>query len=179
MRQAVDAERIARFMRALGLAANAESRVYFTGGATAVLYGWRNSTVDLDIAVVPEQDRLFRALVRLKDDLQINVELASPADFIPVPPGWEERSPFIAREGQLFFHHFDLYAQALSKVHRGHARDLADVHEMLQRGLVDPAHAREYYLAIEPLLFRFPAINQSTFRDAVVDAFGPLPDPSS
>ena len=36
------------------------------------------------------------------------------------------------------FRHYDLYAQALAKVERGHARDLADVEAMLERGLVDP-----------------------------------------
>lgn len=37
MRELTDRERLARFMRALGEAANEDARVYFTGGATAVL----------------------------------------------------------------------------------------------------------------------------------------------
>src|SRR6201999_1643214 len=32
--------------------------VYLTGGATAVLYGWRESTIDVDIKVVPDNDEL-------------------------------------------------------------------------------------------------------------------------
>ena len=36
------------------------------------------------------------------------------------------------------FHHFDLYAQALAKIERGHAQDVDDVREMLRRGLVEP-----------------------------------------
>jgi hypothetical protein len=55
-----------------------------------------------------------------------NIELAAPDDFIPPLPGWEEWSIFIARRGKIDFYHYDLYAQALAKIERGHARDLAD-----------------------------------------------------
>jgi hypothetical protein len=54
-------------------------------------------------------------MVRLKSELDLNVELASPADFIPPLPGWRERSRLIAREGALTFFHYDFYAQALAK----------------------------------------------------------------
>lgn len=171
MRELAEAERIRRFMRELGAEAREPARVYFTGGATAVLLGWRASTIDVDLKFVPEQDELFRAIPRLKEALQINVELASPGDFIPVPPGWEERSPFIGQEGRLFFHHFDLYAQALSKVERGHSQDIADVQEMMRRGLVDPEQALAYYERVEPLLYRYPALDPASFRAAVAGIF--------
>ncbi len=61
MRRIVDAQRVREFMRALGAEADAPSRVYFTGGATAVLTGWRSTTIDLDIKILPESDRLFRS----------------------------------------------------------------------------------------------------------------------
>ena len=163
-------------MRALAEAAEAAARVYFTGGATAVLIGWRSSTIDVDIKIVPEHDHLYRAIPRIKESIQINVELACPADFIPVPPGWEDRSPFIASEGRLFFHHFDLYAQALAKVERGHSLDIADVQEMLRRGLVEPARAWQYFQGIEADLYRFPAVDARSFRRAVEEVFGWPPD---
>jgi len=103
VRELADSERIAHFMRALGRSADMEGVCYLTGGATAVLYGWRDSTIDVDIRLVPETERLLRAIQELKDELQINVELASPADFIPVQPGWKGRSVFVAREGRLSF----------------------------------------------------------------------------
>ena len=160
-------------MDSLGREAGVEARVYFTGGATAVLYGWRSSTIDIDIKCVPESDRLFRAIPRIKETLRVNVELASPLDFIPVPPGWEERSPYIGRAGDIAYHHFDLYAQALAKVERGHAQDLQDVQEMIRRGLVEPARALEYLGEIEPNLYRYPALDPASFRRAVEDVFGP------
>jgi hypothetical protein len=171
MRALADADRIRKFMQVLAADAREEGRVYFTGGATAVLSGWRPSTIDVDLKLVPEQDALLRAIPRLKEQLQLNVELASPVDFIPVPPGWEDRSPFVARHGRLSFHHFDLYAQALAKVERGHAQDMADVREMQRRALVDAARALEYFRRIEPDLYRYPAIDPGAFRRAAEAAF--------
>jgi hypothetical protein len=172
MRELADADRIRRFMHELGREAENDARVYFTGGATAVLYNWRESTIDVDMKIVPELDSILRSLPTLKERLRINVELASPADFLPVPPGWENRSPFIAREGRINFHHYDPYAQALAKVERGHAQDLDDVRAMIERGLIDPARALEHFDRIEPELYRFPAVDPAALRKAVEEAFG-------
>ena len=89
MRQLADARRIRSFMEAVGRVARMEIRLYFTGGATAVLSGWRASTIDVDILMIPEDDRVFREIPKLKETLEINVELANPADFIPEIPGWK------------------------------------------------------------------------------------------
>lgn len=171
MREPADLTRIQQFMRRLGGEARAESRVYFTGGATAVLHGWRASTLDIDIRLEPTRDELFRAIPALKEQLRVNVD-ASPADFIPVRPDWQARSPFIAREGSVSFHHFDLYAQALSKVERGHAQDLEDVRQFLESGLVDRAGLLEYFEAIVPQLHRYPSLDPPSFRRAVERATG-------
>jgi hypothetical protein len=172
MRALADADRIHRFMRALGDETPGSTRVYFTGGATAVLEGWRESTIDVDIRIVPERDAVFRAIPRLKETLQINVELASPDQFIPVKDGWEDRSPFVAREGYAAFHHFELAAQALAKIERGHTQDVEDVREMLRRGLVDRAGLLSYFEAIVPSLYRYPALDEPSFRQAVLEIAG-------
>ncbi len=70
MRPLVDADRLRLFMRAIGAAAAESGRVYLTGGATAVLVGWRSSTIDVDMKMDPEQDSIFRALSTLKETLQ-------------------------------------------------------------------------------------------------------------
>ena len=94
MRSLADEARIRAFLRALGEAARNPARIYLTGGATAVLHEWRASTMDLDIKLVPDSSEVLRAIPALKKSLQINVELASPDQFIPVAAGWEERSVF-------------------------------------------------------------------------------------
>lgn len=171
MRELADLDRIRRLLQGLGRAADAEGCCYLTGGATAVLVGWRRSTIDVDLHLAPETDALLRAIQRLKDELRVNVELASPLDFIPVPDGWQARSLPVAREGRLSLYHFDPYAQALAKLERGHAQDLDDVEAMLERGLVEPERALAYFAEIEPQLYRFPAIDPPSFRRRVEGAF--------
>lgn len=174
MRALTDRERIERLMKAFGQVAGGDVRIYFVGGTTAVLIGWRATTIDVDFVMRPEDDALLRAIPGLKETLQVNVEMASPIDFIPVPEGWEDRGIFIAQERRVEFYHFDLYAQALAKVERGHSQDSSDVQQMIERGLIEPRRALEYFLRIEPELYRFPAVDAPSFRRAVEESFGKL-----
>ncbi|HEU0337219.1 MAG TPA: DUF6036 family nucleotidyltransferase [Gaiellaceae bacterium] len=167
MRRPVDAPRLERFLAAFGAAAEGEGACYLAGGATAVLLGWRESTIDVDVTLEPEQDERLRALPAVKDELEVNVELAGPADFIPLPPGWRDRSISVGRFGSLTVLHLDPYAQALAKLERGHTRDDEDVAAMVERGLVEPRRLLELFGEIEPELYRFPAIDPPTFRAAV------------
>ena len=48
---------------------------------------------------VQEPPRFFEALAELKEELDLNIELASPDDFIPEVPHWRERCLF-HREAQ-------------------------------------------------------------------------------
>src|SRR6185369_17521810 len=133
MREKVDAEVLEKFMRALGRSGRKSARIYLVGGATAVLLGWRATTIDVDIKLMPAVNDILRTLPQLKEQLHINIELASPDDFIPALPGWEMRSRFISREGTIDFFHYDFYGQALAKIERGHSTDLRDVREMIER----------------------------------------------
>ena len=154
-------------MEALGTVARVDGRVYLVGGATAVLLEWRLATVDLDLKIIPETDEILRSLPFLKERLEMNIELASPDHFIPELPGWQERSQFIRQHGKLSFLHYDFYAQVLAKIERGHAIDLLDIHQMFQRGLVEPQRLLELFTAIETQLYRYPALDPSSFRRAV------------
>ena len=167
MRRIAQREDIDHFITSLARTATNQSRLYFTGGATAVLLGWRASTIDVDIHIVPDDDRLLRALPELKESLELNVELACPAQFIPELPGWQERSLFITQEGKLSFFHYDLYAQALAKIERGHALDVTDVEQMFHRAFIEPAQLKSLFEAIVPQLYRYPAIDPPAFRRAL------------
>jgi hypothetical protein len=167
MRQRITSTVIQEFLRTLGRGSRAKSRIYLVGGASAVLLGWRDSTIDIDLKIVPDRDELLGSLPALKERLKINIELAAPDDFIPALPGWEERSEFISQEGSLTFLHYDFYAQALAKIERGHATDLKDVEEMIRRGLVKPDKLVELFLMIESQLYRYPAVDPKYFSQAV------------
>ena len=168
------ADQVRRLMRRLGGAARSPGRIYLVGGSSAVLVGWRETTVDVDLKLDPEPAGVFEAIARAKDALNINVELAAPDDFIPELPGWRERSPFIERNGLVDYHHYDFHAQALAKIERGHAQDSADVTAMGSRGLVRAARLLELFEAIEPALVRYPALDPASFRDKVSRAAGEI-----
>ncbi len=92
MRGLTDREVLDRFMTALGKAGHEPTRVYFAGGATAVLFGWRSSTIDIDLELVPDRDELLRAIVDLKERLRINVELAAPSQLTQCANAYEDEA---------------------------------------------------------------------------------------
>jgi hypothetical protein len=167
MRLESDIFKIESFMVAMGKQVRGKGRIYLTGGATAVLYGWRTMTIDIDIKPDPEPAGLFEAIALLKEELDVNVELASPDHFIPALPSWRERSLFIALHGFIEFFHYDPYGQALAKLQRAHERDLLDIKSFLRLGLIQVDRLRELFHLIEPQLIRYPAIDAVAFRAAV------------
>ena len=169
MRRNVTIETLNQFMLELAAAARSPGKVYFTGGATALLLGFRQQTIDIDLKLDPEPEGVFEAIAALKNRLDLNVELASPDDFIPRPANWREGSRHIASIGQLEFFHYDFSMQALAKLERGHAQDLEDVASFLRGGYVSAGELKTRFAQIEPGLLRYPAIDPSQFKKKVED----------
>lgn len=167
MRSNIDSQKIEQFMKALGKEARSSGCIYFTGGVSALLIGWRNSTVDIDIRLDPEPLGIFQAIAKLKQELDVNIELASPQDFLPPLPGWRDRSVLIAKHGEVSFYHYDFTAQALAKLSRGYNRDIDDVRAMYEQKLFTLAKLRDCLIAIAPDLIRFPALNPDILKSRV------------
>lgn len=167
MRRRVDADSLGEFLSALGRVDAPPATAYLVGGGTAVLHGWRPTTIDVDLRLEPEHDELLRAVARLKEELEINVEFASPLDFLPELPGWRDRSPYIAQHGSLTVRHLDLYSQALAKLERGFDQDLADVTAMVARGLIDAGELDRLFAAVADQLYRFPTVDRGRLQAAV------------
>jgi hypothetical protein len=146
-------------MRELGRRATGPGRIYLVGGASALLEGWRTSTVDVDLKLDPEPPGIFEAIASIKNELGLNIELSAPDQFLPTLPDWRERSRFIGRYGQVEFFHYDFRAQALAKIARDHERDRLDVEAMLARGLVSLGDLASAFELIEPYLIRFPGLD--------------------
>jgi hypothetical protein len=164
MRQVVHREQVKTVLSELAKRCKGQGRIYIVGGTTAVLSGWRDSTIDIDMKLGLEPQGIFEAIRDLKNELQVNIELASPDDFMPALPGWEDRSQFIFQTEGVVFYHYDFYAQALSKILRAHERDLKDVQSMLDGNLINPAELSRLFFAIEPSLIRYPSIEPSDFK---------------
>lgn len=167
MRASVDTGRLRAFLNELAPAAEQPSRLYLTGGASQLLRGLRESTLDIDLTLEPDSDGLLRKMVSLKESLNLNVEIVSPAHFVPALPGWRDRCEFVMQIGQLAVLHFDPYTQALSKLERGHVRDMQDVEALVRERIVDPARLRALFAEVQPELFRYPAIDSKSLKTAV------------
>jgi hypothetical protein len=155
MRPPVDRQRILFFLQHLGQRFRKPGRVYLVGGTTLVFEGFRTQTLDVDLTFdVDERDygEFIQAVRVLKDELAINVEEASPGDFIPLPEGYQNRAHYVGRFGNLDVYHFDVYSVALSKIERGRDADFADVTALLEAGWLDFPTLKRYFAEIIPLV---------------------------
>ena len=141
-------------------------RVFLVGGGTAVHAGWRASTIDADL--YSDQEEVFRDIQGIKERLQLNVEFARPEDFVPALAGSEGRHVLIERIGNVSFYHYDPYAQLLSKVVRGFAKDVQDAESFLGSGMVEAERFRSLVREIpEAAYARYPALAQRAVLGAV------------
>ena len=148
MRPRTDRQRNKLFLQRLGRRFTRPGRLYLSGGTTMVNECFRQQTLDIDISfeVADEYHSAFVAAVRdLKEQLSLNIEEASPAEFIPLPSGLRERSQYMGRHGQLEVFYFDLYSTALSKIERGTESDFDDVLTLLDRGRLALSLLSEYF----------------------------------
>ena len=136
MRERADRAAIERLLGALGRRLRRPVRLYLVGGAIVVDRGLRQSTLDVDYVVDADDpaavDDFEREIAALKNELQTNVEPASPADFIPAPRNVLDRAVYVRSYGPVAVYYYDLATTVISKIARGAERDLADV-EVLVR----------------------------------------------
>jgi len=135
MRPNVDKKAIESFLQQLGCTFRKSGRLYLVGGAALVHAGVRPGfTLDIAIQVGSENEGdIIICIQRLIQQMQINIEFASPKDFIPLPSQWETHAQYVGRYGQIDVFYFDFYSIALSKIERGTTRDIEDVKLLVQR----------------------------------------------
>lgn len=168
MRGDADRDRIEKLLITLGRRIQAPHTLYLAGGASAVIEGWRASTLDVDLRPEPDSDEILHALSELKEDLDINLEPASPLDFLPAVSGWRDRSPYIGQYGRVQVRHMDFRLQALAKLERASDQDLQDAQAIVQHGLATPRELRAALDEMQRGLFRFPAVDVPSFRQRVL-----------
>jgi hypothetical protein len=135
MRPNVDKKAIESFFQQLGRTFRKPGRLYLVGGAALVHAGVRpgfTQYIDIQVRGTNEDD-LIISIQRLIQQMQINIEFASPKDFLPLPLQWETHAQYVDRYGQIEVFYFDFYSIALSKIERGTTRDIEDVKLLVQQ----------------------------------------------
>ena len=148
-------ERIVEFLHALGDRFNKPGRIYLVGGTTIVMEGLRKQSVDVDLTYQiddNDHDTFLKTIRELKDQLNINIEEASPGDFIPLPSGSSDRAIYVGRFGQLDVYHFDLYSTVLSKIARGSEEDFSDAMGLVRMKRIELSVLEKYFDEIRPRL---------------------------
>lgn len=173
MRGRVTRDDLRRLMKEIARAAPGRRphRVYFVGGGTAVWSGWRDSTIDVDLAA--DDDAVLRDVQRFKERLQMNIEFARPEDFVPPLRGSSDRHLLIDTIGKVGFYHYDPYAQLLSKVVRGFNRDVQDAESFVRSGMVEPELFLSLVQGIPDSSFaKYPALTKRSVVEAVEEFVG-------
>src|SRR5438067_10470949 len=88
--------------------------------------------------------------------MNINIEFASPGDFMPLPKQWEMNAKYIGRYGSIDVFYFDFYSIALSKIERGNTRDINDVKLLVQQGVITLAELDVAFNEILPRVGKPP-----------------------
>ncbi len=176
MRPNVDKARIEDFLKNLGRVFRKPGRLYLVGGAALVHLGIRSGfTQDIDVEVAGnDAGDMFTSIRGLVEQMNINVEFASPRDFIPLPSQWETHARYVGRYGSIDVFYFDFYSIALSKIDRGNTRDINDVKLLLEQGIITleeldiayrevlPQMGKGTYARLDPRRFaeRYAAVRQ-------------------
>lgn len=168
MRHNVTKADIEKFLNALGKLFHKPGRLYLAGGAALVHIGLRSGfTMDIYVAIeASDEDEMVTAIRTLVEKMQINVEFASPGDFIPLPTQWMAQARYIGRYGSIDVFYFDFNSLALSKISRGNDRDLIDVQLLLQQKLITLEALNGAYNEVLPRMGKRPYININPQRFA-------------
>ncbi|HLL78966.1 MAG TPA: DUF6036 family nucleotidyltransferase [Ktedonobacteraceae bacterium] len=169
MRHVVDKGAIEAFLQQLGKSFQKSGRLYLVGGAALVHLGVRpGTTLGIDIQVAgANEGELIVAIQQMIHRFQINVEFASPGDFIPLPAQWESHARFVGRYGKIDVFYFDFYSIALSKFERGNTRDIADVKLLIQQGIITLDELDRAYQEVLAQLGkgRYPRVTPQRFSE--------------
>jgi hypothetical protein len=153
LRRSVDRALIEQFLHFVGERYRRPGRLFLVGGTTLVFEGLRQQTMDVDLVMEVanvDHNALIQVVRQAKQALDINVEEASPGDFIPLPAGHANRHVFIGTFGQVNVYHFDLYSTALSKIERGRRQDILDVILLLRAQRLEWRELDRQFLEILP-----------------------------
>lgn len=140
MRQRVDRTRLRQFLRTLGGRVRRPVRFYLVGGGVLIDLGLRATTVDIDFVAEADDpralDELEVVIRQLKNEMDLSIEPASPADFLPIPSTAVGRSRYVGTFGSLSVYYYDLASLVIAKAARGLERDLDDVERLVRAGQV-------------------------------------------
>ena len=148
----LDRTAITQALQTLGKQIRSSGTVYLFGGTALILQGIRaGSTQDLDLWSYDNFSEVDQGVQYLKRH-QVSVDFIDPETFLPLPPGWEQRSAFAGQYGSLIVRYLDPYTIALTKISRNQSQDRLDIQGLATQGLIQRDELIRLYQTIAPLV---------------------------
>jgi hypothetical protein len=110
--------------------------LYLLGGSALCFLGNPRRTVDIDCAVDNPPEGFEAAIEEVANDLNLEVEILSLDEFIPLPAEAPKRHQLVGKFGSLEVHIFDPYSIAISKIARGFETDIQDTLFLLNNDVI-------------------------------------------
>lgn len=130
----------AAFAKASAPRLTAPARLYFVSHTSHLAEGWRDRVPEFELAGDAGSTALAEVVREACRSMGVGLVWQSPADVIPLPRGWEERSldAKAFAEAPLEVRHFDPYSVVLRLVARGDEPDYVAALEYVLHGWVEP-----------------------------------------
>ena len=134
----MDNTEIQSILKTIGARVPPASRLILIGGSALSLLGSPRPTVDIDfIGDDLHPEPLHQTILRIAEELDVDVEPVPLDKFVPLPQGNEGRAIRIGSFGNLEIFIADPYSIALSKLDRGADTDYDDLVFLVQNNHVD------------------------------------------
>ena len=133
----------------------APARLYLVSRTSHLAEGWCDRVPALELAGDAGRTELGEAIREAGRALGVDVVWESPADVIPLPAGWEERSrPATIEQAvagtALEVRHFDPYSVVLRLIARGDEPDYVAALEYVLHGWVEPVRLEALLAEVVP-----------------------------
>jgi len=127
-------------------------RLYLVSRTSHLAERWCDRVPAFELAGDPGGAELGEAVREAGRALGFDVVWESPADVIPLPEGWQERSrpAPIDQGGPLEVRHFDPYSVVLRLIARGDEPDYVAALEYVLHGWVEPARLEGLLAEVVP-----------------------------
>ena len=138
-----------------GVEIAAPARLYLVSRTSHLAEGWCDRVPAFELAGDKDRTELGDAVHEAGRALGVDVVWESPADVIPLPAGWEERS-LTATIGHgdtgntVELRHFDPYSVVLRLIARGDEPDYVAALEYVLHGWVEPARLESLLSEVVP-----------------------------
>ncbi|RYF46396.1 MAG: hypothetical protein EOO38_14195, partial [Cytophagaceae bacterium] len=162
-------------IESIGAHCHSYGTVYFVGETSLTWLGWRETAPDVELALAPEPEQFYETLAKFKKAHRINARLSRLTSDVPNMPGWQGRSAYITRSGQVDFYHYDFYSEALAKFHRNTPRDMAIIKKMIDARLIEHAQFQKLLALIRPSFIRYPHLDFDSLNLRIIQTFMKVP----